>query len=64
MGNREWDKAPWFVSFSERWASPGEGRFWKRRLSKARRRYVRALLKCGRGKEPVGIESTVNWKNW
>lgn len=51
--------------FTRTWGNvPGNGRWWKRQLSKARRRYINALLRSGRGKEPIGLESEVNWKGW
>lgn len=48
------------VNFTGRWGSRGEGRYWKRQLSKARRRawkygHEGALIKYGR---------ICNWKNW
>lgn len=65
MGRRYFKKLPWYVSFTQTWGNKrGMGRFWKRQLSKARRRYAKNLLKYGRGKEPVGLESEVNWKGW
>lgn len=45
-----------------RW--PRSGRWWKRALAKARRRYIRAQLLGIKGKEPTGYESEVNWKTW
>jgi hypothetical protein len=66
MGRRYFDEyKPAWVTFSETWGNvPHIGRWYKRRLSKARRRYVRDLLRFGRAKEPTGIESEVNWKGW
>ena len=71
MGNRfvEDRLAKANISFSEMWGSEHEGRFWKRKLSKARRRAARRLCKYGeddlrkveRGLE--GIERMCNWKN-
>lgn len=52
------------------WSSAGIGRFWKRQLSKSRRRYARALCRyeTGRMLHPPrgrrGIESLVNCKLW
>jgi len=40
------------------------GRWAKRRLSKARRKYHKDLLRHGKGKEPTGIESETNYKYW
>jgi len=58
------------ISFSEMWSSEHEGRYWKRRLSKTRRRAAKRLCKFGeddlrrveRGLE--SIERECNWKNW
>lgn len=48
---------------SDTWRNkPGLGRWWKRQLSKARRRYVKQVVNLGRGHEPTGYESEVNWK--
>jgi len=58
------------ISFSEMWSSEHEGRFWKRKLSKARRRAGKRLCRYGEDdlrkveRGLVGIEGTVNWKNW
>jgi hypothetical protein len=55
--------------FHRRWPGPGIGRYWKRRLSKARRRYARALCRYEAGRAlhlprmQTGIESIVNWKS-
>jgi hypothetical protein len=51
---------PGWVSFTRVWGSRGAGRWWKRRLSKARRRAWRDTHKRGLS----GVESTVNWKDW
>lgn len=40
------------------------GKWAKKRLSKARRKYAKDLLKHGKGKEPTGIESETNFKYW
>lgn len=51
--------------FAERWPNKkGIGRFVKRQLSKARRRYARQLLQSGRGNPPTKWESEANWKCW
>lgn len=47
-----------------RWPGVGVGRYWKRQLAKARRRYIKALLRGDRGKEPTHLESEVNWRTW
>jgi hypothetical protein len=45
MGNRFFnERGGDHVSFSEKWPGVGIGRFWKRQLSKARRRHVKAEL--------------------
>lgn len=50
------------------WPGPGIGRFWKRQLSKSRRRYARALCRYEAGhttrmpRISWGIESIVNYK--
>ena len=72
MGNRfiedRLNKAQ--ASFSEMWSSEHEGRFWKRKLSKARRRAGKRLCRYGEDnlekteRGLSGIESTCNWKNW
>jgi len=43
-----------------RWGSRGEGRYYKRRLSKARRRAWRDPHRRGL----LHWESICNWKNW
>ena len=58
------------VSFSEIWMYPHVGRYWKRKLSKARRKAAKRLCRYGednlrkveRGLD--GIEGEVNWKRW
>jgi len=58
------------VNFSALWMRSGNGRFWKRKLSKARRRVAKRL--CRYGEDDLrkverglpGIEQTCNWKNW
>ena len=59
MGRRERDKLePW----KQAWYGRGMGRWYKRRLSKARRRYARQLIRFGRGKSPANVETECNWK--
>jgi hypothetical protein len=41
---------------------PGLGKWYKRQLHKARRRYIRAELRGHRGKSPASWESEVNWR--
>ncbi len=43
-----------------RWGSRGEGRYWKRQLSKARRK----AWKIGNERSRVKYERICNWKNW
>jgi len=66
MGERYFNTyKPSHVSFTQTWGNkPRLGRWFKRRLSKARRRYIKQLLWYGRGKEPTSIESEVSWKGW
>jgi hypothetical protein len=58
------------ISFSEMWGSEHEGRFWKRKLSKARRRASKRLCRYGEddlSKVERGlpqIERICHWKNW
>lgn len=54
---------PSYVSFTETWGDSG-GKWTKRQLSKARRRYIKAILLGHLAKEPTGWESTVNWRSW
>jgi len=52
-------------SFSEVWPGVGTGRYWKRRLSKARRRAWKQGRVVGnpyRGQ--LGVEGEVNWRTW
>ena len=57
-------------SMSSMWPRPHVGQFWKRKLSKARRKAAKRL--CRYGEDDLakverglpGIESNVNWKNW
>lgn len=47
------------------WLSAGRGRYWKRMLSKARRRYAKYIIRTGRhNREPTWIESIVNYKDY
>jgi len=61
MGNRRWqDFEHWQVC----WPNPKVGRYWKRQLSKARRRHIKLTLRGIRAKEPTHYESEVNYKTW
>ena len=53
-----------YSSMSWGWPGIGIGREWKRRLSKARRKFVKMRLRGYHGKEPIRLESEVNWKTW
>ena len=64
MGNRYFNDLPEYVSFSQRWPNPHIGRYWKRQLNKARRKYIKLELRGIRGREPVYLESMVNYKTW
>lgn len=65
MGRRFFcNRAPDYVSFSQKWPRAGSGRWRKRQLSKARRRYGRLTAKGHRARLPVHIESEVNYKGW
>lgn len=65
MGNRFFnERGGSHVSFSQKWGTVGEGRYWKRRLSKARRRQIKMELRGHPSKEPTGLEARVNYKNW
>jgi hypothetical protein len=58
-------EADWWGKFKTwGWPAPHTGKWWKRRLHKARRRWYKARLRGQRGKEPTDIESEVNWKSW
>lgn len=41
---------------------PGLGKWYKRRLHKAERRYAKAVCRGLKGKEPVGYRSEISWK--
>jgi len=45
-----------------RW--PRSGKWWKRALAKARRRYAKFQLRGLKCKETTNKESEVNWKTW
>jgi len=55
---------PKWLSFSQIWPSRHMGRWYKRMLSKARRRYWKMMLRFGKGKEPTNKEREVNYKGW
>ena len=61
MGKREQRKLEfWKLS----WPGRGNGRYWKRKLSKARRRYSNQMIKDGRGKSPANYETECNYKTY
>jgi len=54
------------VHFMQIWPGRHQGRYWKRQLSKARRRAWKEEVFLGRG-NPRGlaaIERECNWKTW
>ncbi len=67
MGRRFYANDPYYIRWCGRWYTPGMGRYWKRQLSKARRR--RAALELAgdyrraysRG---LGYETECNYKRW
>ena len=68
-GPKEWENngkiLPDYISFSQTWSGKaGNGRYWKRQLSKARRRYWKMLLRFGYARYPTRIEREVNYKGW
>ena len=69
MGTRAWletkERYPW-LKRSDRWPKKGLGRYWKRRLSKARRKYAKAVLTQTTPHERglADLESTVSWRSW
>jgi len=69
MGQREYDKLPSWLDFSCVWSGPGTGRWGKRQLSKARRRFARQYCRDGeRAYRHMGSlmhwEGEINWKFW
>lgn len=51
--------------FSETWGNnSGTGKYWKRQLNKARRRFAKMTINFGKGKSPSHYESEVNWRGW
>lgn len=62
MNNREYLKLKkWKLC----WPGKKQGRYWKRRLSKARRKYYKALLRGDlHPKEPTYYESICNYKTY
>jgi len=58
-------KAKPYLSFTQLWPNEHVGRWCKRQLSKARRRYARALLNGDRHpRSSVYWECECNWKTW
>ena len=70
MSNRFFDELPWYIGFARTWGNkPGLGRWYKRRLSKARRRWAR--LFCTIEDDAyrhlgglISAETECNWKGW
>lgn len=50
---------PWYISFGQIWNGRKQGRYWKRLLSKARRKW-----RDTHHRGLAEIESTCNWKGW
>lgn len=57
MGQREWRK---LRRWQCRWPGKKQGRWWKRALSKARRRFTKGTSQ----KEPTHYETMCNMKTW
>ena len=56
---------PWYLTFSQTWGNRKSGRYWKRALSKARRRAWKHELMTGKPyNKIVGLESEVNFRGW
>ena len=65
MGIRHFNEsAPSYVSFSQRWSKAGDGKYLKRRLNKARRKFEKLRLRGIRGKAPTQLEGEVNYRGW
>ena len=65
MGNRYISELPGYVRITQTWGNKaGLGRWWKRLLSKARRRAARAEINGKRARGLAGKESEVNWRGW
>lgn len=70
MGNRYFDSLPWYVGPCRTWGNkPGLGRWYKRRLSKLRRKWGR--LFCSTGEDAyrhtgglLNWERECHWKGW
>ena len=58
--NRKWEPLWHDVWVDHR----GIGKWYKRRLSRAERRFAKAQLKGLKGKEPSGLRGEVNWRGW
>ena len=50
---------PWYVGIGQIWNGRRQGRFWKRCLSKARRKW-----RDNHHRGLLHYESTCNWKGW
>jgi hypothetical protein len=66
MGQREIRSRPEWMQKMRFMPWPGrkQGRYWKRQLSKSRRRYAKQMIRFGRGKEPTRYERECNYKTW
>lgn len=61
---KEFGKRYWAPSFTCVWPGEGVGRFWKKKLSKARRAQAKLELRGIKAKPTTGIEREVNWRTW
>jgi len=66
-------RLPEHVHFTQTWGNkPGLGRYWKREMHQARRRYWREMIRrgywCGtvapHPRTPARYEREVNWRTW
>lgn len=67
MGRRFYDDGPEYAGWCDRWYTPGIGRYYKRQLSKARRRQARLELEGDyrrAGSRGRWAESECNYKRW
>ncbi len=58
------ERIPPYKQFYHLWHKPGSGRFHKRRLNKAWRRYYRLKDRGLRARMPVHLISEVNMRGW
>lgn len=54
-----------YATYFGQWGGPGDGKFWKRKMHKARRRAWKDEYLRGRTHfRGMGVEGEVNWKGW